>query len=143
MVRQRVAPYVMARGGPVGFFVCFFTAALVTFPYVSPEARAAVEPALAPFYAHASNFILCFLPVLMSVIRLPYGPSWKEPAIWALAVGAVNVVYEVFLPLWNTRDVVDAAYGVVGSAVGFAVVELLRRHGMKPNPKAVQAAASA
>ena len=135
MVRRRVAPYVMTTGGSVAYFLLFALTIVVALPYVSPEARALVEPQLASFYGHASNLILSYFLVLLYVIRLPSGGSLRALAVWALILVAANLVYELFLPLWNVRDPVDALYGVVGSVVGFVVVALLRRYGTKPNPK--------
>ena len=34
-----------------------------------------------------------------------------------MALATVNVVYETWIPVLNTRDPVDAAYGVVGKAM--------------------------
>lgn len=43
---------------------------------------------------------------------------------------------ELFLPLLNTRDPVDAAYGIAGTLLAFAWLLVIRRFGRKALPGA-------
>ena len=68
------------------------------------------------FYSHVSNFSISFL------LCAGVGQSWLllgvplRKVLWlALAIALVNVVYEGFIPLLNTRDWIDALYGVAGT----------------------------
>lgn len=98
------------------------------------EALIALLPGV---YSHMSNFALSYLLYagigylwLMMGVRLR-GLAW---AGWALV--AANLVYEFLIPVLNTRDPVDALYGVTGTAFAFLVLWLLMRFGLVPNPEA-------
>src|SRR5690606_21496001 len=69
------------------------------------------------FYTHVFNFSLSYM--LLAGVGYPWvllGVRLRVVAWTALALAAANVAYEGWLPLLNTRDPVDAAYGVVGGA---------------------------
>src|SRR3546814_10328503 len=52
---------------------------------------------------------------------------------WAgAALVVANVGYEFLLPRLNTRDPVDAAYGIAGALLGFAWLWTVRRFGLAP-----------
>lgn len=43
-----------------------------------------------------------------------------------------NVIYELFIPLINTRDIVDMWYGIAGTVIGGMIVLLIARFGLVP-----------
>ena len=47
-----------------------------------------------------------------------------------------NVGYELFLPLLNTRDPVDAVYGVAGTLLAFGWLWVIHRFGRRELPQA-------
>src|SRR3546814_17011623 len=60
---------------------------------------------------------------------------------WAgAALVVANVGYEFLLPLLNTRDPVDAAYGIAGALLGFAWLWTVRRFGAAPIPSPARGA---
>lgn len=89
------------------------------------------------FYLHVSNFSISYLLYAgIGYLWLMMGISLRHLAFAGIALAACNVVYEAFLPILNTRDMVDAAYGVAGVVAGFAWLWLVHRHGMVRNPAA-------
>jgi hypothetical protein len=92
---------------------------------------------LPDFYLHVSNAsISCLLYAGIGYFWLMMGVSMKQLALAGVALVATNVVFEVAVPILNTRDPVDAVYGVIGTACGFVVLWLVDRYGMVPNPEA-------
>ena len=88
------------------------------------------------FYSHVSNFSLSYMlyagiGFMWLMMGVPVGKLALAGAVLALA----NVVYEFFLPLLNTRDPVDAAYGVAGTLLAFAWLWLIRRFGFIEAPQ--------
>lgn len=95
----------------------------------------AVLSAVPGFYSHISNFSLSYaLYAGIGFMWLMMGVPMRQLALAGLALAGANVLYELFLPLLNTRDPVDAVYGVVGTLLAFAWLWILRRFGMKALP---------
>lgn len=89
------------------------------------------------FYSHISNFSLSYLLYAgVGFLWLMMGVPLRWLAAAGLALIAANLVYEFLIPVLNTRDPVDAAYGVVGTVLAFAVLWLIRRFGLMPSPDA-------
>lgn len=89
------------------------------------------------FYLHVSNAsISCLLYAGVGYFWLMLGVSMKRVALAGLAVIVGNFVYELFLPILNTRDIIDAWYGVAGVVCGFVVLWVIDRRGMVPSPAA-------
>ena len=89
------------------------------------------------FYTHVFNFALSYLLLAgIGFLWVMMGVRLRHVAWAALALALANVGYEFLLPLMNTRDPVDAAYGVAGTSCAFAWLWLLLRLGLRPNPQA-------
>ena len=96
---------------------------------------AAIVERVPEFYSHISNFSLSYLLIAgIGYMPLLMGVGMRRVLWLGLAVAATNVVYEGFIPLLNTPDPVDAVYGLVGSALGVAVLWVIERKGLRPNP---------
>ena len=93
---------------------------------------------LAPdFYSHVSNFSLSFMLYAGAGFAALLGEVPMRRLAWiGLAFVLANVVYELFLPLLNTRDPIDAVYGVVGTLLGFAWLWVIHRFGRTELPDA-------
>ncbi|MDO5698985.1 MAG: hypothetical protein Q4G51_13535 [Dermatophilus congolensis] len=122
----------------VVFFVLFGLAAAVVPGYTDPAMRlGAIEDVLPGFYSHASNLTLSYaLIIVYGIVRLLAGAGLREIALFTAAVLAANDIYEGGLTLWNTKDLVDAHYGAVGSLVAFGYLVLVKRHGLRRAPAA-------
>lgn len=91
--------------------------------------------ALPGVYGHVSNFSLSFLLYAgIGFMWLMTGVAPRAFAWAALALIAANLVYELLLPVLNTRDPIDAAYGLVGSLLAWLWIGLVRRFGLRAVP---------
>ena len=92
------------------------------------------------FYTHVFNFALSYLLLAgIGFLWVMMGVALRHVAWAALALVVANVAYEWLLPLVNTRDPVDAAYGIAGTLCAFAWLWIIIRFGLTPNPKAEDA----
>lgn len=80
--------------------------------------------------SHISNFALSYvLCALIGLLLLSAGKRLRSALLFCLAVLAANLVYEAFLPVANTRDMIDALYGIAGSFAGGAYLCWLNAFG--------------
>ena len=89
------------------------------------------------FYLHVSNASIAFLLYEgVGYFWLMLGVSMKRVALAGVAIIVVNLLYELFLPILNTPDIIDAWYGVVGVVCGFVMLWIIDWRGMVPSPAA-------
>ncbi len=72
------------------------------------------------FYLHVSNF--CISYILYSSIGyfwLLLGVSCRYIIGLGILFLLANFIYELWIPIINTRDIIDAWYGVTGTLIGF------------------------
>jgi hypothetical protein len=107
----------------------------IAIGYTAPGTRAAgIETMLPGFYSHTSNVLISFgLVMTFGLLRLLYGARIAELAIFTAVVVISNYAYEMFLTLFNTKDIVDAHYGTVAALVAFALLAAIRRFGLRPS----------
>jgi len=68
------------------------------------------------FYQNISNFLLSYLLYTgIGFFWLMAGISTKHILYLGLTLIALNLIYELFIPVLNTPDIVDAWFGIVGS----------------------------
>lgn len=129
------APYVAKPWAITAYFFLFATAVAVVLATDNARWRLlGLESVLPGFYTHTSNLILSFLLLLTyGFLRLHRGGGLREIMLLGAIIIACNVIYEVFLTLYNTRDIVDAYYGAAGVAVATAFFVLMKRYGLRPN----------
>ena len=81
--------------------------------------------------AHITNFALCMMLLLVfGFVVLIVGGKIKIITITALLLAILSVVYECFIPILNTPDIWDAIFSVVGIAVAFLYLVMLKKHGL-------------
>lgn len=116
------------------YFTLFGLAAVITLATLNPQLRLVdVEAVLPGFYTHVSNLVIsCALILVYGIVRLIYGAKIGEIAIFTLVVVAANYGYEGLLTLYNTKDLVDAHYGLASSVVTFALFAAIKAYGLKP-----------
>lgn len=86
------------------------------------------------FYQHISNFSLSYL--LYSGIGyfwLMMGVKFKSIIVFGIAMLLANLVYELYLPILNTPDIVDVYFGFAGTLLGFVFLFFVYRFGLKIN----------
>ena len=103
-----------------------------------PTLRSQAILGVAPdFYTHVSNFSISWLLYTAIGYQWLMSGAGLKPIVWlGVVMLLANIVYELFIPLLNTRDPVDAIYGVAGTALAFLVLWIMDRYGLVPNPKA-------
>lgn len=89
------------------------------------------------FYLHVSNASISLLLYAgVGYFWLMLGVSIRHLALAGVLLIVGNFVYELFVPILNTTDVVDAWYGVAGVLCGFITLWIVDRRGMVPRPAA-------
>lgn len=80
---------------------------------------------------HITNFALCMLLLLIfGITVLSFGGKLRSITAAALIMSVLNIVYECFLPILNTLDIPDAVFGVIGVAVAYVFLIILRKNGL-------------
>ena len=80
---------------------------------------------------HITNFALCMLLLLIfGITVLSFGGKLRSSTAAALIMSVLNIVYECFLPILNTPDIPDAVFGVIGVAVAYVFLIILRKNGL-------------
>ena len=80
---------------------------------------------------HITNFALCMLLLLIfGITVLSFGGKLRSITAAALIMSVLNIVYECFLPILNTPDITDAVFGVIGVAVAYVFLIMLRKNGL-------------
>lgn len=91
-----------------------------------------VNSVLPEYHTHLSNFVISYVLVAaIGYLWLMLGVAFRV----VLALGAValaaNWIYELFIPVLNVPDTVDAWYGTAGTALGLVVLLLIKRYGLR------------
>ena len=80
---------------------------------------------------HITNFALCMLLLLIfGITVLSFGGKFRGITAVALVTSVLNIGYECFIPIRNTPDSLDAVFGVIGVAVAYIFLILLRKNGL-------------
>ncbi len=80
---------------------------------------------------HITNFALCMLLLLIfGITVLSFGGKLRSITAAALIMSVLNIVYECFLPILNTPDIPDTVFGVIGVAVAYVFLIMLRKNGL-------------
>ena len=80
---------------------------------------------------HITNFALCMLLLLIfGITVLSFGGKLRSISAAALVMSVLNIVYECFIPILNTPDIMDAMFGVIGVAIAYVFLILLRKNGL-------------
>ena len=80
---------------------------------------------------HITNFALCMLLLLIfGMTVLSFGGKLRSITATALVMSVLNIVYECFIPILNIPDILDAMFGVVGVAIAYVFLIMLRKNGL-------------
>jgi hypothetical protein len=86
------------------------------------------------FYQHISNFSISYLLVAGSgFLWLALGISFKFIIRLGIAVLLGNFIYELWIPILNTPDIIDACYGFWGTFLACVFLFLTKKYGLKAN----------
>ena len=87
------------------------------------------------FFTHISNFAISFfLTTIWGYMSVLGSGNLKAAAILSLLMITANYIYELWIPVINTCDIVDAHYSFVGVVFAFIFVVYVKFKGIKPNP---------
>lgn len=91
------------------------------------------------FYQHISNFSLSYLFFAgIGYFWLLMGMKFRYVIVLGIALLLANLIYELFIPVLNTPDIVDAYFGFTGTILGFLFLFLVYKSGLNPNPIATE-----
>lgn len=81
--------------------------------------------------SHITNFALGLMFLLIfGFVVLVCGGKMKVVTIAALIVTVLSIVYECFLTVLNTPDIMDAVFGVAGTAIAYVYLFMLKKNGL-------------
>lgn len=91
-----------------------------------------LEQYFTDFYQHVSNFSIGLaIYSIVGFIWLMIGVPFRHIAAMGIAIIFINAVYELWIPVLNTRDITDAYYGIAGAVTGFIFLSLVKKYGLK------------
>ena len=80
---------------------------------------------------HVTNFSLSLmLSIFTGFTVLIFGGKMKIIRIISIIIVFINLVYEVFVPILNTPDFVDALAGIIGVVISYLYLSRLNRNGL-------------
>ena len=81
--------------------------------------------------SHISNFSLSILFYLFyGYIIILFDVKFRYVIVLGMGLILGNFVYELFLSVINTKDIVDAMYGLAGCLLSFVYLALLKKYGL-------------
>lgn len=84
--------------------------------------------------SHITNFTLSvLLCVLIGYLLQLFGKKYNSNIIVGMVIILSNFIYEIFLPILNTTNIVDAVYGLVGTIISLIYLYIISKYGFKTN----------
>ncbi len=91
---------------------------------------------LPDFYQHVSNMSISYvLYAAVGYMWLLLGVHFRYIIMAGIAFLSANIIYELWSPVLNTRDVIDAYYGIAGTFIAFVFLLLTKHLGLTENIK--------
>ena len=80
--------------------------------------------------SHITNFTLSLLLcTLVGYVLLLTSKKYVSNIMFGILLVLTNFVYEMFLPILNTKDIIDALYGLVGVAISLVYLYFIGKYG--------------
>ena len=80
--------------------------------------------------SHITNFTLSLMMcTLIGYLLLLTGRKYVSTIMMGILLIVVNFIYEIFLPILNTTDIIDALYGLVGVVISLVFLYFIGKHG--------------
>ena len=80
--------------------------------------------------SHITNFTLSLLLcTFIGYLLLSAGKKYISNAVIGILLIIANFIYELLWPVLNTRDVIDALYGLAGVTVSLIYLFVISRYG--------------
>lgn len=91
------------------------------------------------FYHHISNGCISYLLyTAVGYFWLMMGVPLKAIGLLGIVIIIANLVYELWLPILNTRDIMDAYYGIAGTGIAFVYLTIIKKFGLTEPEKGVK-----
>ena len=79
---------------------------------------------------HITNFTLSLMMcTLIGYLLLLVGKKYVSSIMVGILLIVVNFIYEIFLPILNTTDIIDALYGLVGVVISLVYLYFIDKYG--------------
>ena len=79
---------------------------------------------------HITNFTLSLMMcTLIGYLLLLVGKKYVSTIMVGILLIVVNFIYEIFLPILNTTDIIDALYGLVGVVISLVYLYFIDKYG--------------
>ena len=79
---------------------------------------------------HITNFTLSLMMcTLIGYLLLLAGKKYVSTIMVGILLIVVNFIYEIFLPVLNTTDIIDALYGLVGVVISLVYLYFIDKYG--------------
>ena len=80
--------------------------------------------------SHITNFTFSLMMcTLIGYLLLLAGKKYASTIMVGILLTAVNFIYEIFLPILNTTDIIDALYGLVGVVISLVYLYFIDKYG--------------
>ena len=80
--------------------------------------------------SHITNFTLSLMMcTLIGYLLLLAGKKHVSTIMVGILLIVVNFIYEIFLPVLNTTDIIDALYGLVGVVISLVYLYFIDKYG--------------
>ena len=80
--------------------------------------------------SHITNFTLSLMMcTLIGYLLLLTGKKYVSTIMMGILLIVVNFIYEIFLPILNTTDIIDALYGLVGVVISLVYLYFINKYG--------------
>ena len=80
--------------------------------------------------SHITNFTLSLMMcTLIGYLLLLAGKKYVSTIMLGILLIVVNFIYEIFLPILNTTDIIDALYGLAGVVISLVYLYFIDRYG--------------
>ena len=80
--------------------------------------------------SHITNFTLSLMMcTLIGYLLLLAGKKYVYTIMVGIPLIVLNFIYEIFLPVLNTTDIIDALYGLVGVVISLMYLYFIDKYG--------------
>ena len=85
-----------------------------------------------PILSHISNFCISFLIILIvGLVIESQMDGMKNIRILVILLSIINLVFEGFVPIFNTPDILDGFSGFIGTQLAYLYLIILHGNGWK------------
>ncbi len=128
------AKYQVKKTFMAGYFLLILVGVFLILSYLFEFFKIGFIKQFTPdFYFHVSNFSISIIFYLgIGYSWMIQGLKFRYIAVLGAAMVIANVACETVMGFMNTTDLVDAVYGIIGTAIGFVYMTLIYKYGLIP-----------